>query len=306
MPVDTTSGGGGIGLGDIAKWGQLGVKGYSTGSNLLKTFGSGVSPDTLSGLSSVAGAAGLILQGLKAAGVVEQEAVQVVSSLISLVSNGVALSQAIPALTQLGVISSSTASALTGAAVPAMTTMGALGAVAGGATAVAAPFIAFGLHELEASMRPNMTPIKRRLDEQMYNRSVGQVRGFNELASTAREQGISDPNVLNALLQAGESSVLDFYRQHQQVGAHMGIPGIAKDASPSGQVGGFDFATQGEMMQPYRQAMMEVAGLNQALGDKAQGSTDWYGIFGGQLNPLALPGDARGLNAGQYSERFTP
>lgn len=279
----------------------------------------GLTASDMAGLSSGIGVAGLILTGLKMAGIAEGEAARVAGSLLSLASGGIALSNALPALTQLGVISGETAAAIapavTTGATTAMTTGAALSATVSGVTAVLAPLIAWGMHELEASMRPNTLAPTRRANEQLFTATTDQIGEFNALAERARAAGMNDPVTMNALMNAGQKAMLDFYNTHVGIGDDLGIPGIGRDASPSGQVGGFDAATQGEMMAPYRQAMMNLAALDQALGSKAQGSQDWYGIFGSQLNPWSLneaqygAGSASanplGLNAAQYGQKFT-
>ncbi len=284
----------GFGVGDAMKWGQVGLKGAQLGNNVYDAASAagGFDPATLANAGNALGAINLILSGLRAGGVLNGDASQVLSGLSGVASAGLTGA----ALTAAPTLSASLA---------AMPTLSALGAIGGGVTSVAAPFIAMGLHSLEKNMRPNTIPATRKLNEQLWEGTSQNVGAYNQLAEQARAAGISDPEALQALLKTGENSVLDYYNKWVPVGDDTGIPGIGRDASPSGQVGGFDATTQGQMMAPFRQAMMNVAALNNATGGQAPGSNDWYGIFGGQLDQRMLPGSF-GLNAAQYGERYTP
>ena len=242
----------------MANSGQLTTMGVEAGTYLT--------PTQIQGLQSGLAVAGLVVMGLSMAGVLTGEAPIVLGSLISLVSGGFAIAAMGGAIT-----------ALSSGAATGLAAVGAVGTIASGVGAILAPFIAWGMAEIQEAMEPNIKADVRRGRLQTYEGLTSEVNRFNHMIDAARTLKIKDPNVLNQLLTFGQELAQAFYAQQQW--------GEGASTRGGGPVSAYDYVhrmpwdTRDQILAPWRSLWQNISALDQQLGSTAYGSEEWYRIF---------------------------
>lgn len=257
----------------MADSGDLAVYGVTSSSQL--------NPQLISNIQTGIAVAGLIVAGLSAAGVIDKDISMMLGSMIAMAAGAMAASVILAGGT------GATAISTTIAAMPALSAVGSVASVVG---LVAAPLIAWGMNKLAESMKPNLKIPARQYGAESYEMATANAVTFNEVMDTVREKGITDPNVLQALMMWGEKAILPFYMSEMEIRNRKSIGRVSSGPTgPLWQAGELEQAGHPEAWAPHRQAAQNLAALDEMLGSTYGGNPAWYAALWQGLDPSALP-----------------